>query len=303
MEEKGVLYKKINTGLLELPDDPRDFRREDVFGAVNMADIEPNFYVGTPLYIADQGTSDLCTAYATVAASELQERVKLSPEYSFAKIKQLRGEYEAWGADLRSAVKAATKYGFLAKHWIPKTLDITNRNQVANWQNWPEISDVYADEHKKQSYFRIQPTETLDMFDAILAALWQNRDENKGVVTGALWRDEWTTAKGGIIPTEYSQTGFGHAFIFIGSKTIEGTRYLIAQLSNGTEIGDAGLFYFPRSIVNKECVYGCYTFEDMPKPLASYLNKTKQQVSLWSKMKYHFYRFMPDFGKKIIPES
>lgn len=115
----------------------------------------------------------------------------------------------------------------------------------------------------------------MDTFDKIRATLWQNRGEERSVLAGCTWRQEWTRAPGGLIPRSYGNGGFGHAFKIFGWKKIDGETYLVAQLSNGSEIGDGGIFYFPRSVVNKEFTYGLFTFKDMPREEAEYLHKKK----------------------------
>jgi hypothetical protein len=104
----------------------------------------------------------------------------------------------------------------------------------------------------------------MDKFDKIRSAIYTH---NSAAITGILWCSEWTYAPGGIIDKEGTPTG-GHAFIFIGQKTINDKLYLVAQLSNGKSIGDNGLFYFSREIVNKLLNYGTYMFVDMPRELA-----------------------------------
>ena len=116
---------------------------------------------------------------------------------------------------------------------------------------------------KKESYLAVKGQ--YDLMDDIRATLWANLENKQAILTGCLWRSVWTRTSGGIIPKfNLDKEGFGHAFAIVGWKEIAGEIYLIAQLSNGTDIGDKGYFYFPRSIVNKEFSYGCYVFNDMP---------------------------------------
>src|SRR3990167_5991989 len=88
-----------------------------------------------------------------------------------------------------------------------------------------------------------------DLFDNIRATIWANKEKKQGVITGCLWRSIWTRANDGIIPKfDLDKEGFGHAFVIAGWKEINGETYLIAQLSNGIEVGDKGYFYFPRNV-------------------------------------------------------
>jgi len=149
-------------------------------------------------------------------------------------------------------------------------LKVKDRDFLANWMNWPSYYDMYAADHRKQSFFKVDGS--YDTFDNIRSALWKHKDEEQSVYTGATWKNSWTHAPGGIIPKVYEPTGYGHAFKIYGQKTIDRELFLVAQLSNGKNIGDQGKFYFPREVVNKEFVFGNYMFVDMTKETAKALN-------------------------------
>lgn len=121
----------------------------------------------------------------------------------------------------------------------------------------------------------------MDRFDTIRSALWRFRDEKRSVLVGCLWRREWTSAPSGVIPKTYGEGGFGHAFVIRGWEPKGEDMYLIAQLSNGKQIGESGLFYFPREVVNKEFTYGAFSFSDMPVETAKFLNERGFSAS-WS---------------------
>lgn len=108
----------------------------------------------------------------------------------------------------------------------------------------------------------------MDRFDKISSYLWQFK---RASVTGLMWCPEWTTSKDGIIKEKGTPIS-GHAFIFIGRKMIDGEPYLVAQLSNGTNIGDKGKFYFKREIVNEMCTFGNFAFIDYPPELLKILH-------------------------------
>lgn len=266
--------KNLGYGLQPLPTDDRDFKLGSVFGAPSLADIPQEDFVIGESGILNQGSSDLCTAFATAKASEFQEGVNLSPEYTFAKTKELMGEWEEWGADLRVACKAGKDFGFLPLAEAPLTLG-AGRDYVANWAHWHPKLDVIAKKYAKQSFFSVEAYD--DLFDSIRANLWRFRGEKRAIITGAMWRSEWTNS-GGVIPKQYGDSGFGHAFLFIGQKKIEGKWHLVAQLSNGTNIGDKGFFYFPKEVVNKECVYGNFMFKDLPPAEAKFLTQNNLSV-------------------------
>ena len=55
-------------------------------------------------------------------------------------------------------------------------------------------------------------------------------------------------------------------FKIFGQKIIGSEIYLVAQLSQGEDVGDRGLFYLPREVVNKEIgAYGIFMFYDMER--------------------------------------
>ena len=264
-------------GLNPLPVDERDFQLGSFFSLKKLPESE--FVINT-LEVKDQMDSDLCSAFAVTTASEVQESEILEPAYQFAKTKELMGEWESWGADLRSACKSAVKFGSLESLHSPYNLTNKDRDFIANWENWGLEHDINAKIHRKKSYFAVSGGN--DTFDSIRACMAENFDKEGLVITGAKWRTEWTLAKEGEIPKEYGDFGFGHAFVFVGQILINSEWHLVAQLSNGTSIGDAGFFYFPREVVNKECIYGNYIFLDYSPDEIKHLQQLDLSIKwLW----------------------
>lgn len=266
-------------GLTETKEDNRDFRLGAIMDIEQ--DIPDNFILSEDLKVKDQGSSDLCSAYAVTSASELQELVELNPDFQFAKTKEIIGEYESWGADLRSACKSATKFGSIEQSKNLFNQEFNPANTILrNWENWAGYFDVIAKKHRKQSYFRVDGYGST--FDKIKSSIWTNRASKRGVVTASKWRDSWTSSNTGIIPKEYEKDGFGHAFIIKGFKLINGEHYLIAHLSNGN-IGDKGIFYFPKEVVDNEFRYGSFMFVDISKEKAKFMleNKIKLKDNFW----------------------
>ena len=283
------IKKNIGGGLELVEPDVRNFEFGSIIGEeVNLNEIAGiDFMVGEHPII-EQGTSDYCTGYATALAGMFHEGVELSPEWTFSKIKQLIGTPDGFGAPLGTAMKAGIVYGFLEKKRAPLSRE-KNGDAIRNWGNWDSFLDAYAREHKQQSYFEVKQGEYLDLFDALRAALWQEKDT--AIVTGAMWRDEWTSAENGIIPEVYGNGGYGHAFCLIGQKILNGEPYLIAQLSNGTDIGDNGRFYFSRAVVNKELKYGSFMFVDMPKEEAKYYSEKKLKANQIAYARFLFAKY------------
>ena len=265
--------------LRELPDDQRDFPLGAVVSQMNVLDIpDEDFVVAEPILIKNQGESDLCSGYAVCAVSEDQEGEELLPEYQFFKTKEISGDPDEWGADLRSACKSAVQYGSIPNRNGLGQFKGISREQTLDPNTWPSYADEVAEFHKKRTYFDVLKGGQYDVFDNIRTALWKNRAKKCSIVTGAKWRTEWLDAPGGRIQKEYGTAGFGHAFKIFGQKKIGAEMYLVAQLSQGSEVGDNGLFYFPREVVNKEIGrFGVFMFYDIDREKAEKIIKKKEQ--------------------------
>lgn len=198
--------------------------------------------------------------------------------YQMAKIKQIRGEYKSFGANLHDAAMALVKYGSLPRSKTPFTFGtgkITDRNRdfLANWLNWPSALDQIAAQHKVGSFFNVDGAG--DTFDNIRSALWLNASKSQGyeVMFGLNWRPEWTYAAGGVIDEAYSSSaGNGHCIKLIGQKMIGGVPFLVLQNSWGKQYGDGGLYYVSRRVINAEfkAGYGAITFKRVAAALAQY---------------------------------
>lgn len=279
------IKKNIGGGLTKLPKDDRDFSFGGIFGYGDIKSLPYRYIITNEPKIKNQDVvpnSDLCTAFALTSLSEYQENVELSPEYQFMKTKLIQGVWETWGADLRSACKSLVKFGSLEQSQSPYTLGKDGRDKVANWNNWEKGLDFYAKVHKKLSYFKVEPSFNVDTFDAIRLALFHGKEKMQAVFTGVLWRPEWTRAHYGVLPKKYGRDGFGHAVLAIGWDNIDGEEKIILQLSNGRNIGNNGLFYASRDIVNQEFTYGAFVFEDLPPEQAKFLSEKKLTIkSRW----------------------
>lgn len=287
--------KQLLPGLKPLKKDKRDFSHSKVFGSPLLSQLPSgDFLVNTPLEIKDQDInypSDFCAAYAASEVSEDQEGVTFVPEFTFAMAKKLMYEAEAdgvtpedvireFGMDLRMICLAGCKVGFLERMYDPfhcSTMERPSREELADWRNWPADLGQLSWERAKSSFFAVDGP--YDRFDNYRSVMWQNRAESRSIITGCMWRHSWMTAERGIIPEEYEDGGVAHAFKIFGWKNIDGKMYLMAQLSSGQNVGDCGVFYFPRSVVNKEFVFGEFTFKDMPKSKAEYYNTNNITVS------------------------
>lgn len=261
--------------LKELPEDPRDFNLGAVFPQIKIEEVPfEDFVVAEPIVIKDQGDSDMCSAYALTAVSEDQEEEELLPQFQFYQTKLISGDPDEWGANLRDACRSVTKVGSLPVKGFEYAKGFTREGSVLP-KNWNINFNQVAAKHKKETYWEV--TGRYDVFDNIRTALWQYKHKKCSILTGCLFRTEWLDSNNGIIPSNYNDDGFGHAFKIFGQKIINNEVYLIAQLSQGSSVGDKGFFYFSREVTNKEIgKYGMYMFKDIPREEAeSYLNGSK----------------------------
>lgn len=274
-------------GLLETPYDKNDFPFEKVFGSAKPQELPKEFIVSEPLGIKDQGpATDMCTAYAVTACSEEQEGEILNPFYVFGRTKEIMGgDRSSWGADLRSAAKAITKYG--APSASATGFDIKrpaiqqDRDRAVQWEKITREQDLLASAHKKASYFSVG--QVGDVFDGMRSAVWQNRVEKRSIFTGIDWSPIWNDAIGGIIKSAQSGESYGHAINIDGWEVFNNEPYLVAQLSNGEGIGDKGIFRLSRQVINLRCKYGSFSFSDMPKIDALYELKKIGMFRYWFK--------------------
>jgi len=257
-----IITRKGN-GLQALPRDRRDFVLGAAFGNIDITTLPEEYELPTRK-IKDQEDTDMCTAYGTTLMSEFQELVGLDPLFQFAKIKEVRGEYKAWGASARDAAKAGLK-GFLEELDAPYTLKSRTRNEIANWDAWDSKYDEMAIEHRKKAYFFIKEFGYEDIFDAIRAAMWQFRAKKRAIGVGLVWRPTWDNSMRGIIPRKKAIGGGGHFVVVVGWKQISGNTYLKIQNSWGKDAGEDGYYYMNRIVANREITYGAFMFEDLPK--------------------------------------
>lgn len=279
--------KQIGGGLVPNPEGTKVYSHTDVFGAIGLVDLPTgDFFVTEPLAIKNQDAkfrSDFCGGYGCAAVKEAQEDVILNPEFTWMAAKKALGgdAWKDWGIALVDIANAACKVGFLEQEHYPfEHRDDVDRDFIANPENWPLWDELamLASEHRSNSFFEADgPHDTFDNFRSVM---WMNRSKRQAILTGVKWRQSWTDAPGGMIEEkDYSdEQGFGHAIAIFGQMDCNGELRLVAQLSNGVEIGDKGLFYFPRGVVNKEFTFGSILFNDMPQDKAKFLAENKLRV-------------------------
>lgn len=203
------------------------------------------------------------------------------PLYQMSKIKQVRGEYTSYGANLRDAAQALVKYGSIRKNQSPFTYgeglpSDRNRDFLANWANWPSILDSKASVMKLGSFFAVDGP--YDAFDNIRSALYLNYKAGIpiGVTFGLNWRPEWNISLNGIVSENYDvSTGGPHAVKLFGIMVVNNIPYILMQQSWGDKFGNNGVYLLSRKVINNEfkANYGAYCFKLLSKALASYYNE------------------------------
>ncbi len=166
------------------------------------------------LEVKNQGQdTDKCLFYAIASMFEIEDRVIYNPD----------GTYEAYkvnnpgfGADFKKVAKFCCKYGFEA-------LGV----RIVRKYRKPVFID-----------------KSTDIYESIVGIL----NKEKPVLVGAKWKPEWNFYKDGIIQSSNNEGTFYHAFFALDEQD----GYLICQSSNGTNVGDNGLFKFPKEVVNKD---------------------------------------------------
>lgn len=236
---------KRNYGLQDLTPDDRDFQ---LGGFDTLPTILPEEFI-LPYNVKDQTSTDWCSAFATCAASEVQEEIELEPGYSFAASKELTGDPDTWGQNLRDACKAHQKYGALPRENMTERLYKLPLKERRYWEHWKTLLPL-ALMHKKKSYFRV--TGPNDDYDNIKASIYKYKTP---VVTGITFGYPITQTH-----LEKVKDGFGHAMAIVGWTPT----HLIILNSYGTKAGDKGVHYISREVVNHHASrFGAFTFLDV----------------------------------------
>ena len=261
-------FGKMNFGLTDTPEDERDkpFHLGAVIQQIDIKEVPKNDWDFSVLtIIKNQKQTQRCTGYATGAVSEDQEEIELCPDFQAAAGFSISGVSGEDGNDLRSTAKGACKVGCLpVKFCSHCKSDDKYASKWNNLKSWPEEEIKLAYKYRKQTFIWVEKGR-YDIFDNIKTALWQNREKHQSVLTGTVWRENFTYSEGGVIPTELGDIVGGHAIKkCIAHKVIDGKEYLVVQNSYDKDVGDKGLFYFPREVVNRDFKYGAIQFIDVP---------------------------------------
>ena len=266
MKRKKIKKLKLVGGLRLLPKDERDFQLGNIVKLPKLEDLPESYLVET-LGVNKQDSSDFCAAFATCTASETQEGIELEPTYTFALSKELSGDPDDWGQDLRTMCKSHTKIGAIEKKDSPYNLSNKDTDFLRRIENWPPELKNKAAIHRKQSYFKI--TGPYSHFDNIRASLFYYKTP---IVIGVIW--SWPLED--VFMEDFKEEGFGHAVTVCGWIKVEEKTYLIIQNSYGASVGRQGFHYFSRKIIDAMIdKFGAFCFIDLPRETAETMNKWK----------------------------
>lgn len=250
-------------GLRELPKDKRDFQLGALFRLPDLKELPESFEHTTQFPIKNQGNTDFCSAYTSTGMSELQENVELYPEYSFALSKAISGDPDAWGQNLRDAIKCHQKYGSI------EAVEALNSPKIADLRRLSAYPDEWlekAKKHRKQSYFSV--TGQYDAFDNIRASIWKFRAEKQAVAIGVIF--SWPISQ--YILDTAATSGYGHAMYVTGWDE-DG---LIVVNSYGEQAGKNGKHRITREVINAFSRFGVLMMVDMPPEEAKVLIERRE---------------------------
>lgn len=255
--------EKEHFGLLPLPRDDRDRMLGAAYALPKLKELPLEFKHTPPFGIKDQGQTDFCTGFSTCAASELQEGVRLVPEYQFAISKEIQGgDVDTFGVDLRSAMMSHKKVGAIEESSRPQGYKVGERDAsfLRRIGNWPDLK-LQALVRAKSQFLAV--TGPYDAFDNIRASIWLFREEKRVPVFGVLWG--WGQDRA-VVDNASIQMGEGHAIYATGWEVRNGEPHLVIPNSWGEGAGDHGYFYLSRSVINRFVgMYGAFMFVDMTK--------------------------------------
>jgi hypothetical protein len=171
----------------------------------------------------DSGPDNDCTAFASVACRTNVTHVQYDPAEQWL-YETMEGATDA-GTDLETALKTGKQMGFC-----------------------PLGGKIAQD--RAQAYLWVTPHDGLDMFDSIKTAVQQAQ---RPILAGVNWMQDWDFTP--VIQSQgYTPLG-GHCIKIAGWDRAH-PNCLAIQNSWGDSMGDHGVWYFSRAVVNK--VFGSY---------------------------------------------
>ena len=238
---------------------------------------------------ADQN-SDFCAAYGTVGMAYLMDGIEGSPEWVFAASKEISGDNEEFGQDMRSIFKAWVKYGSPRKENVKVPENLSDRRYLKNYD-----LNLSGEELKKKTFVTCKGK--YDAFDNIRASIWKFRDERRAVGIGVVFA--WSLSD--VYLDTVMDGGFGH-FMFATGWDKD---YLEVFNSYGIEAGKEGKHYIHRSVINFFIEkFGANMMIDMPVEEArvkqiEYIKKKEQKQNWLQEILKNLWDFFLDI---LIPD-
>lgn len=261
----------MNAGLRPTPPDERDYALGSIVILPALSTLPETFTL--PYTVKNQRDSDFCSAYMTCAMSEVQEGIELEPAYSFAVSKEISGDVDSWGQDLRSACKAHIRGALPAKD-SPYNLSNQTQHFLRRLVNW-QVPEEQVLPYRKQTYFKVTGQYVkgpYDHFDNIRASLHKFASP---VGIGVMF--SWPLSQ--IVLDTISDKGFGHAMTVVGFTRLEGLEVCTVLNSAGEEAGKGGVHYMTREVLNHFVdIYGAYMFTDIPRADVEYALETGTKI-------------------------
>ena len=256
----------IPNGLKVLPKDERDLKLGAVITLPALSELPLSYRL--PKTTIKSQIDDFCSGTACTAILETTEGKELDELWYFAKSKEISGDVDEFGQDLRTAMKTAVKFGAISKAVAPFTKD-KGSDFLRRIENYSKDLEWKAGEHKQKSYFFI--TGKYDAFDNARASLWAFRDLKRGAIMGLEFG--WPLSQTYLLGTP---SGYGHAMKVDGFETVNGENWIVLQQSYGTQAGKDGYQWISRETFNAYAdTYGVGMFIDLPADEAKFHNKWK----------------------------
>lgn len=182
-----------------------------------------------PLEIKNQGIlSDFCTGCVIASIAEEYLGEPCDESYSYAAAKHYgKRPVEERGVKAKYALMGAVEYGVLPKSKSPYSIATHSRDFLADWNNWKDLES-----------FATKPFKSFRKVKNIEKCL-----ETTSVMAGIFWQAEWDNNPY-ITDTKIYHKLTPHEVRIIG---VVNNCYVI-QNSRGANIGDGGLWYFPKDI-------------------------------------------------------
>src|SRR3990167_6781814 len=136
-------------GLNLLPKDERDIHLGSILALPKLEELPSVFSLGDTIIRNQEvdGNKDFCTAYGTVGMAYLEDSKEGSQEWIFAKSKELSGNTEGFGQNMRDAFKVWVKYGSPFREDVKVPVDPNDRRYINNYD-----STLNGEALKKQTY-------------------------------------------------------------------------------------------------------------------------------------------------------